>query len=178
MNRRWKIIIGLASFLALAAGGYVWSVTDGEDGMEKMTATVRRKFPRVPQLPTAGLAAWLADKGRPQPQLLDVREPDEFAVSHLRGALRIPPDASASEVLAKIDPKRPVVTYCSVGYRSSQLAQRLIDAGAKDVRNLEGSIFAWANEGRPLEKDGRPVKTVHPYNGVFGRLLKPESRAK
>ncbi len=171
------MIFGLAALLALAAGGYVWSTGEGGDGMAKMNATVRRKFPRVPQLPTAALAAWLADQSRPQPQLLDVREPDEFAVSHLRGALRVRPDAPASEVLARIDPARPVVVYCSVGYRSSQLAQRLIEAGGKDVRNLEGSIFAWANEGRPLENDGRPTKTVHPYNGIFGRLLKPEYRA-
>jgi hypothetical protein len=29
---------------------------------------------------------------------------------------------------------------------------------------MEGSIFQWANEGRPLEKEGKPVETVHPYN--------------
>ncbi len=169
---------GLGALLALAAGGYLWSTDAGEEGMAKMTATVRRKFPRVPQLPTAELAAWLGEQGRPPPQLLDVREPEEFAVSHLHGALRVSPDAPAAEVLARIDPARPVVVYCSVGYRSSALAQRLIAAGGKDVRNLEGSIFAWANEGRPLEKDGRPAKAVHPYNSVFGRLLKPEYRAK
>ena len=172
------MIFGLAALLALAAAGCVWSMTEGEDGMAKMIVTVRRSFPRVAQLPTAELTAWLADKRRPPPQILDVRELDEFAVSHLHGALQVRPDAPASEVLARIDPQRPIVVYCSVGYRSSKLAQRLIDEGGKDVRNLEGSIFAWANEGRPLEKDGRPAKTVHPCNGVFGRLLKPECRAK
>ncbi|MEO6741546.1 MAG: rhodanese-like domain-containing protein [Chthoniobacteraceae bacterium] len=178
MMRRWKIILCGAAVLGLAVGNYGWSMTDGEEGMAKMFATVRREFPRVPQLSTAELAAWMANKDRSQPQVLDVREAAEFDVSHLHGALRVEPDASAANVLARVDPARPIVVYCSVGYRSSKLAQRLIDAGGKSVSNLEGSIFAWANEGRPLEKDGHPVRTVHPYNDVFGRLLKPEYRAK
>ena len=178
MKRRWKVILGFAALLGLAMGTYVWSMADEEEGMAKMMATVRREFPRVPQLSTAELAAWMADKGRPQPQVLDVREAAEFGVSHLHGALRVEPDAPAADVLARVDPARPIVVYCSVGYRSSKLAQRLIEAGGKNVSNLEGSIFSWANEGRPLEKDGHPVKTVHPYNAVFGRLLKPVCRAK
>jgi rhodanese-related sulfurtransferase len=159
-------------------GARVWSASPEEEGMAKWVATVRSKFPGVPQLRTVELAAWLADKKKPAPQLLDVREPNEFAVSHLPGAIHISPKATAAEVLPKLDPNRPTVTYCSVGYRSSQLAQRLIEAGAKNVSNLEGSIFAWANEGRPLEKSGQPAKTVHPYNRIFGRLLKPEYRSE
>ena len=178
MKRRWKVVFGFAALLGLAGGSYVWSMTDGEKGMAKMMVTVRREFPRVRQLSTTELAAWMADEHRPKPQLLDVREAAEFEVSHLHGALRVEPDAPAANVLAKVDPARPIVVYCSVGYRSSKLAQRLIEAGGKNVTNLEGSIFAWANEGRAMEKAGHPVKTVHPYNAVFGRLLKPEYHAK
>jgi rhodanese-related sulfurtransferase len=178
LNRPWRWIFAVISLLTLALGAWVWSATDGEGGMAKMTALVRSKFPGVPQLRPAKLAAWLADKKKAAPQLLDVREPEEFAVSHLPGAINIRPDASGAEALAKIDPAKPMVLYCSVGYRSSQLAERLMKAGAKNVSNLEGSIFAWANEGRPLEKDGQPAKVVHPYNRVFGRLLKPEYRSK
>ena len=63
-------------------------------------------------------------------------------------------------------------------YRSSRLAERLRQAGCTNVFNLDGSIFQWANEGRPLERDGRPVNEVHPYNKTFGQLLRPEHRAK
>jgi hypothetical protein len=49
--------------------------------------------------------------------------------------------------------------------------------GFTNVRTLEGSLFAWANDGRPMEVDGRPVKEVHPYNEFWGRLLEPEVRA-
>jgi rhodanese-related sulfurtransferase len=109
--------------------------------------------------------------------LLDVRTPKEFAVSHLPGAQLIAPDAKPEDVLAKLDRKRPVVVYCSVGYRSSKLAERLQAAGLAQVMNLEGSIFAWANEDRALEKDGQPATQVHPYNKRYGQMLKPERRA-
>lgn len=144
-----------------------------------MLALVRERFPKVPQLSTAELAAWRSDAARPQPQLLDAREPAEFAVSHLPGAIRVAPEATAKVILAQIEPGRPVVVYCSVGYRSSRLAARLMEGGRPDVHNLEGSIFAWANEGRPLvTSDEKSAATrVHPFDAIFGKLLKPELRA-
>ena len=52
----------------------------------------------------------------------------------------------------------PIVTYCSVGYRSGKMAERLQAAGYTNVRNLEGSIFKWANEHRPLVRgESEPV---------------------
>lgn len=80
-----------------------------------------------------------------------------------------------------------VVCYCSVGYRSSYLAQQLLCELDKPVYqelkskvmvyNLEGSIFKWANEGKELE-DNKGFKTVvvHPYNVIWGKLLNAELR--
>ena len=42
---------------------------------------------------------------------------------------------------------------------------------------MSGSIFEWANEGRPVERNGERVDKVHPYNGTWGKLLKPQLRA-
>ncbi|HEY2615439.1 MAG TPA: hypothetical protein VGI42_06990 [Chthoniobacterales bacterium] len=50
-------------------------------------------------------------------------------------------------------------------------------AGFSHTQNLEGSIFQWANEHRPLVRDGTPVTVVHPYNSFWGRLLKNDVRA-
>ena len=45
------------------------------------------------------------------------------------------------------------------------------------MHNLEGSLFKWANEGRHMrDKMDRPTVFVHPYNAVWGTLLKPELR--
>jgi 3-mercaptopyruvate sulfurtransferase SseA len=83
-----------------------------------------------------------------------------------------------TELLNRLDMNQPIVVYCSVGYRSSRLAERLQKAGCTNVFNLDGSIFQWANEGRLLERDGRPVNEVHPYSQTFGQLLRSEHRAK
>jgi 3-mercaptopyruvate sulfurtransferase SseA len=65
------------------------------------------------------------------------------------------------------------VLYCSVGYRSSMAAEQLAKLGYTDVQNLEGSLFAWANAGHPLEGGDR----VHPYDAKWGELLDPRLRA-
>ena len=104
--------------------------------------------------------------------LLDVRGPEEFAVSHLAGARRAQSLEAAVRVLDGAPKTVPVVAYCSVGYRSSALVRKLMEAGYVDVHNLEGSIFEWANEGHPVERGGRVVGEVHPYAWPWSRYLR------
>ncbi|MDQ6622594.1 MAG: rhodanese-like domain-containing protein [Verrucomicrobiota bacterium] len=151
---------------ALCAQGLGWSFVNWK---------VRHDFPGVHRIEPAELAAWLNDRERAQPVLLDVRTRAEFEVSHLHGARWIDPNASAASV--ELPKDEPIVTYCSVGYRSGAFAKKLQEAGFTQVENMSGSIFQWANEGRPVERDGRRVEKVHPYNKVWGKLLKPELRA-
>ena len=56
-----------------------------------------------------------------------------------------------------------------MGYRSSTMARRLKTIGRNNVSNLEGSIFAWAEDGHSLELKNK----IHPYNW-FGRRLIPD----
>lgn len=137
---------------------------------------VRAQYPSVPMITTDSLAARLAADA-PRPLLLDVRTPAEFAVSHLSGAHRIDPEARAFPALDSLAPGTPIVTYCSVGWRSAAVAERLRAAGFTNVSNLEGSIFAWANAGHPVVREGRPVRQVHPYDAVWGRLLRRDLHA-
>jgi len=176
--RNRLFIVGLAGLVVAWADAATPAPVEKNVGWDAMLALVRTRFPQVTQLSTAELDAWLKDPKRPQPQMLDAREPAEFAVSHLVGAIRVSPDATAKEILASLDPSRPIVVYCSAGYRSSRLATRLLESGRVRVSNLEGSIFTWANEGRPLVgRDGQVTTLVHPFDRVYGRLLKPECRA-
>jgi 3-mercaptopyruvate sulfurtransferase SseA len=89
----------------------------------------------------------------------------------------VEPSASTEEAAAGVSKETPLVTYCSVGYRSGALATKLRAAGFTSVRNLEGSIFQWANEHRSLVREDKPVATVHPYSGLWGRLLNDDVRA-
>jgi rhodanese-related sulfurtransferase len=139
--------------------------------------SLRGKFPKVEWISTEQLAVWLADKQRPPPVLLDVRTATEWNVSHLAGARRVDPDATIEEAAASLPKETPIVTYCAVGYRSGALATKLREAGFTHVRNLEGSIFQWANERRPLVSGDKPVTVVHPYSSLWGRLLIDDARA-
>jgi rhodanese-related sulfurtransferase len=62
---------------------------------------------------------------------------------------------AAAAALATLDPAVPIVVYCAGGMRSAKAARVLIAAGHGDVRNLEGGIFAWANDG-PADAVRRP----------------------
>ena len=168
VNLKKISILSLALLFACAARSHAF-------GWALVNAKIRSEFPDVRRITTAELAAWLNDASRPAPLLLDVRTRAEFEVSHLQRATHVEPDTPASTVRAGKD--RTVVTYCSVGYRSGAFAKKLTDAGFKNVVNLEGSIFRWANEGRPLVRDGRRADKVHPYNGTWGLLLKRQNRA-
>ena len=139
--------------------------------------SLRSKFGEVSWITTQQLADWLADKKRPAPILLDVRTPAEWKVSHLPGARRVDPQADAQTAAGDIANDASIVTYCAVGYRSGVMAQRLRAAGYTRVQNLEGSIFQWANEHRPLVRDGEHATRVHPFSASRGRLLEPEVRA-
>lgn len=137
---------------------------------------VRRQFPGVRQMESGELARRLA--AGEAIVLLDVRRPEEYAVSHLQGARRLDPD-ELQPSLPGVSPEATVVAYCSVGWRSSKMAERLTAAGFTHVYNLEGSIFKWAREGRELvqgEKATR-VHQVHPYSPAWAFLVAPELRA-
>lgn len=138
---------------------------------------IASEYPDVPTISTDSLATRLDEGGQPRPLLLDARAPEEYAVSHLPGARRVDPAADAYPALDSLAPDTPIVVYCSVGYRSAGVAQALRRQGFAHVANLEGSIFRWANEGRPVYRDGAPVAAVHPYDATWGRLLTDSLRA-
>jgi rhodanese-related sulfurtransferase len=148
-----------------------------EMGWGAVERLIERDAPGVPRITTDSLAERLADRDVRRPLLLDARAPDEYAVSHLPGALRVDPDAEAFPMLDTVATDTPIVVYCSVGYRSAKVTERLREQGYANAVNLQGSIFRWANEGRPVVRDGERVRQVHPYDAVWGQLLDAELRA-
>ena len=168
MNARVLLLLVIVALLATIASSQAL-------GWTLINAKIRRDFPAVKRITTAELAAWLNDPKRQRPLLLDVRTRAEYDVSHLPDAQHVEPDSTASTIRQAKD--HPIVTYCSVGYRSGAFADRLRVAGFTGVVNLEGSIFRWANEGRPIVREGQKVEKVHPYSGTWGLLLQKRLRA-
>lgn len=130
---------------------------------------IEARYPDVRWVETAELARWLRDDDR-RTVLLDSRSREEYDVSHLKGAIWVDPDAADPSELDLPKGAR-IVIYCSVGWRSGALADRFREAGYEHVFNLEGGIFQWANEGRPVYHQGERVREVHPYDAVWGRFL-------
>lgn len=98
--------------------------------------------------------------------LADVRQKKEFAVSHLKGA-----EENISWEL--IDKNRPVVLYCTIGYRSIKWAAALKQRGFHHIYNLNGGILRWKNEGHVVvNQKNQPTDSVHVYSGLFGFLLR------
>ena len=132
---------------------------------------IRTEFPKVQHISTEQLTQWMAEAKDSQPLLLDVRQIEEYEVSHLKGAQRAETLADAQTILTSVPKDQLIVLYCSVGYRSSALAKALEAEEYTQVYNLEGSLFAWANEGRPVYQGEQPVQHVHPYDNKWGQLL-------
>ncbi len=95
------------------------------------------------QMTPAELAAWLADRERPQPVLLDVREPWEYQTCHIAGSLLVPMSTVPARQ-EELDPTQPVVCICHHGARSMAVAAFLERAGFEQVINLAGGIHGWA----------------------------------
>ena len=175
------IKITTAPILSTALALSVASSFGGESCDERLSAvrqTIREDYPSVRQITTQELANWLADTNRLPPLLLDVRTEDEYRVSHLKNARHITQNIPISSVTDELEAGQAVVVYCSVGVRSSDLALRLEQAGLENIYNLDGSIFQWANESRPLYSGNHATQSVHPYNRKWGRCLKQELHGK
>ena len=146
------------------------------DALSAVELLVERRYD-VAQISVAELRQQLAADAD-VPLLFDVREPEEYAVSHLPGALRLDPQISAADFVRQYGPQiagRRLLFYCAVGMRSGRLAEQLqpeLSArGAQSVANLRGGIFRWQGEGGPLQNAAGPTRFVHPYDRRWGQLI-------
>ena len=62
--------------------------------------------------------------------------------------------------------------YCSVGYRSEKISEKLTDLGFQNVSNLYGGMFGWVNAEQPIVSgQGKPTDEIHPYDKKWGKWL-------
>lgn len=84
-------------------------------------------------------------------QIVDVREPDEWAEGHIPGAVHIP----LGELPLRqheLDRTQPVITVCRSGNRSLVAADQMIAARFRDVKSMAGGMKAWTAAGQPVER--------------------------
>ena len=107
----------------------------------------------------------------PEAIFLDAREPAEYLVSHLPGAIYLGFRDPDFEALTGLDRSTPLVVYCTVGYRSERVAGKLRERGFNRVYNLYGSLYAWKLVGLPLVDASGPTDRLHTYNRKWGSFI-------
>jgi rhodanese-related sulfurtransferase len=101
--------------------------------------------------------------------LFDVREREEFEVSHIPGARHLGYKSPSWELLEELKKDQPIALYCSVGYRSEKIGELLRNKGFENVYNVYGSVFEWANRGYTLtDLRGHSTAEIHGYSATWG----------
>ncbi len=100
-------------------------------------------------------------------QILDVRTPGEFFSGHIKNAMQADWNNKAEfeRRLAFVDKNKPVYVYCLGGGRSAAAADKMRNAGYKNVYELSGGTNAWRAANKPLEGAGTEKQlTVEEFN--------------
>lgn len=107
------------------------------------------------------------------PFFFDTRAKEEFKVSHIAGARFAGYKEFTLDSMKDIPKEQPIILYCSIGKRSGEIGEKLIDAGYTNVQNLYGGIFEWINKGYPVvDTENKPTNKIHAYNKIWGAWLK------
>lgn len=126
-----------------------------------MTAIVHKLSPqRVRERIDAGKAV-----------LVDIREPDEFARTHIKGALSQPLSAWEHAHL-NIDPDADVIFTCRSGMRTAGACDRLAARVTGDAYVLDGGLNAWEKAGLPVETNANaPLEIMRQVQIAAGLLI-------
>lgn len=104
--------------------------------------------------------------------ILDTREKGEYQVSHIPNAVWAGYNNFQKKLLDETPKDQPIIVYCSVGYRSERIGEKLKEMGFTNVHNLYGGIFNWSNQGQEMvNKDQAPTNNVHGYNQEWSQWI-------
>lgn len=112
-------------------------------------------------------------KSTANPQIIDVRTPEEFSSDHIDHAVNMNwNDANFLNNISKYDKTKPVFVYCLSGGRSKKAADKLEELGFKTIYNLDGGILKWNAQG--LEKPSE--KIIGMCSQEYAELLKSDKK--
>ena len=157
------------SLLLLVSGCQTTKISDADkqSRIETMYQQYAQEFPSVKEI-TARQLQQLQRQGQ-KLVLVDVRSPEEIAISYIPGAI------TAAEFESNLDRYRSatVIAYCTIGYRSGLYAEKLLQQQGIEVFNLAGSLLAWSHVNGSLTNGREDTRKVH----VFGRQWQLTSSA-
>ena len=128
-----------------------------QNKIETLYQNYLEEFPLVKTINVRQLQQW-QHQGR-EIVLVDVRSPEEVAVSMIPGAI------TQQEFETNIENYKnsKIIAYCTIGYRSGKYAESWQERGV-EILNLEGSLLAWSHiRGKLVNSKGR-TNQVHVFN--------------
>ena len=154
---RTALLAEMPKIVAVETTGSEAYATDVSDPLAVGTTTA------LPEIPDVGRPVQIEIEALKQffdagaALIVDAREPDEFAVSHIPGAINIPYDTAVTDpaLLESLDSGgRPIVTYCGGGSceLSINLADELFFAGHDRVAVYMGGYPEWIEAGYPTDE--------------------------
>ena len=159
LNKVALLILGIMSFLNS------FSQVESTSYSLMLKALIKESIPIV-------AVADLDQKQILSTTFIDSREKVEFDVSHIKGATWVGYDDFDMARMDDISKNEPIIIYCSVGYRSEKIGEKLLQAGYTNVSNLYGGIFEWVNQGKPVvDLSGEPTTKIHGYSKTWGIWL-------
>ncbi|WP_166349824.1 adenylyltransferase/sulfurtransferase MoeZ [Phytoactinopolyspora limicola] len=94
----------------------------------------------------------LREKGERDFVLVDVREPNEYEINRIPGAVLIPKgEFLTGEALGKLPQDKQVVLHCKSGVRSAEALAVVKGAGLADAVHVGGGVAAWVNQIDPSQ---------------------------
>jgi sulfur-carrier protein adenylyltransferase/sulfurtransferase len=100
------------------------------------------------------LEQWLKerDNGERDFELIDVREPNEFEINKIPGAILVPKaEFLNGHAFEQLSQTKPVVLHCKTGARSAEVLAILKGAGFSDAVHVGGGVVAWVNQIDPSQ---------------------------
>jgi len=103
--------------------------------------------------------------------LVDIREADEFARSHIIGA-QSQPLSTWEKAHLSVDPDADVIFTCRSGMRTAGACDRLAARVSGDAFVLEGGLDAWAKAGLPVATNANaPMEIMRQVQIAAGSLV-------
>ncbi len=144
---QWLSLLGYNNVMNLKGGLIAWY----RQGLPLDTEPVEATYQKTPyrDLTPEEAQAWIAEGA----QVVDVREPFEYAMGHLPGAVNIPL-GELPQALGRLPKEGRILLVCNSGNRSASAAEFLVAQGfdGERVGNLEGGLYAWMGMGLPVER--------------------------
>jgi len=103
---------------------------------------------------------------------LDARELTEYKISKIKDAQWVGYNDFNLTRVENLDKNQPIIVYCSIGYRSEKVTEKLKKEGFTNVTNMLGGIFEWVNYDKPVvDSTNNTTRKIHGFDKDWGKWL-------